>query len=175
MKRRTLVISVLLIAALALGIGYAALSDTLNINGTIKSDGGAMSDTFDGLVYFTNASVTNEPAAHVTANVSATYGGDEASYTIEGMKVVGDKVEMEFNIHNAYSETVWVSIASHDHNDNVYVEITNNYTAPIEIAAGGTEKFTVTVELKELTNEGINITHNIAFDVSDAAPASSGT
>ena len=171
MKKRTLVISVLLVAALALGIGYAALSDTLTINGTIKSDGGAMSDTFDGLVYFTNASVTNDPAAHVTATVSATYGGDDASYTIEGMKVVGDKVEMEFNIHNAYSETVWVSIASHDHNDNACITITNNYTAPIEIAAGDTAKFTVSVELVELTSDTIDLTHNITFDVSDAAPA----
>lgn len=171
MKKRTLVISVLLVAALALGIGYAALSDTLTINGTIKSDGGAMSDTFDGLVYFTNASVTNEPAAHVTATVTAAYGGDEASYTIEGMKVVGDKVEMEFNIHNAYSETVWVTIADHEENTNECLIITNNYTGPIEIATGATVAFTISVELDSLTSETIDLSHNISFNVSDVAPA----
>ena len=173
MKRRTVVISVLLVAALALGIGYAALSDTLTINGTIKSDGATMSDNFDGLVYFTNASVTNDPAVHVTANVSATYGGDEASYTIEGMTVVGDKVDMEFIIHNAYTETVWVTIATHDHNDIENITITNNYTAPIEIAPDGNATFTISVLLESLTSETINLTHNITFDVSDVAPAAS--
>lgn len=174
MKKRTLVISVLLVAALALGIGYAALSDTLAINGTIKSDGATMNDNFDGLVYFTNGTVTNEPAAHITATVSAAYGGDEASYSIEGLTVVGDKVEMAFVIRNDYSENVWVTIATHDHNDVENLEITNNYEGPIEIEKnGGTHTFTITVELLSLTSETIDLTHNITFDVSDVAPAAS--
>lgn len=170
MKKRTLVIAVLLVAALALGIGYAALSDTLTLNGTIKSTGDDMTDTFDGLVYFTNATVTNSPATHITANVSAAYGGDEASYTITGMDTVGDVVEMEFVIHNAYTETVWVSLGAHDENNNECVKITNNYTEAIEIAANSNATFTVTVEIVKLTGEGIDLTHNVTFNVSDEDP-----
>ena len=175
MKKRTLIISVLLVAALALGIGYAALSDTLSINGTIKTDGAAMENTFDSLVYFTNATVTNDPAVHITANVSATYGGDEASYTITGMNAVGDEVTMEFVIHNAYSETVWVTLAAHDENPyKDYIQISNNYNdTPIKIDSLDDAKFTITVTVIELTNATIDdLVHNISFNVSDVDPAS---
>ena len=51
-KRRTFIVSMLLVAALALGIGYAALSDTLDINGTADVNQSQAEADFDLNVYF---------------------------------------------------------------------------------------------------------------------------
>ena len=172
-KRRSLIISVLLVAALALGIGYAALTDVLEIDGRIQADAEAMSSTFEGLVYFDSAEVVNPTAlpSYITAYATATSGSDIASYSIEGFQKVGDTVTMNFVIRNEYTETVWVTLRDHEAQDE-FIFIENNYTGPIEIAGGQTATFTVTVTLRELSNEAIDLTHNIYFDVSDAAPNS---
>ena len=175
-KRRSSIIALLLVAALALGIGYAALTDELTINGKVTTDGEVMNDTFDELVYFTNATVTNSPASHIIADVSATYGGDTASYAISGMKAVNDKVVMEFTIHNAYSETVWVTIGDHDeHLYDDFVKITgyfkDNNTNTAEIGTDEDAIFVIEVEIVELTDTSINIdNHLLTFNVSDANP-----
>ena len=62
-KRRTLIISLLLVAALALGIGYAEFTSTMNVNGEIQMGGIASQ------VYFSNAEVN---AAQSTADVVTT-------------------------------------------------------------------------------------------------------
>jgi hypothetical protein len=173
-KRRTLVISVLLIAALALGIGYAALSDTLTLDGKVELSGADMGTTFDGLVYFTNASITNTPAVHITADVQATYGGDTASYEIHGMNKVNDQVDMKFVIHNAYEHPVWIEIdtanSKLDHSD--CLEITNNYKGPVQIAAdGGEYEFTVSIKLIKLDGAGLKVGRDLTFSVSDEDPS----
>jgi hypothetical protein len=180
-KRRNLIISVLLVAALALGIGYAALSDTLTLGGKVELSGSDMETTFDGLVYFTNGTVTNVPAAHISSNVAVTNGGDEASYTITGMKTVGDEVVMEYVIHNAYEHAVWVVIESHDEVDpEDPVQFSNTFPAQGQkIEPNADAKFTVTVTLVKLfdlaegeTVETIN--HNITFKAYDEDPSTMG-
>ena len=68
-RRRTLITSLLLVAALALGIGYAALTDVLDINGTAKVEESAAEDAFNADVYF-SAAVANQAgnAASVDAD-----------------------------------------------------------------------------------------------------------
>lgn len=173
-KRRTLIVSLLLVAALVLGIGYAALTDELTLTGKIKSDAQEMGSTFDGLVYFTNATVTNTPAVHITADVQATYGGDEASYSIHGMNTVGDVVTMSFTIHNDYEFPVWVTLVNNSPALTDCLKIEDNYDAPVMIEAKGGEDdyvFEVTITLEKLSSDGLDVDRNLTFTASDTDPS----
>ena len=63
-KRRTAIVAFLLCAVLCLAVGYAALTDTLYLNGTVSADnqgdngpdGPKIPETFDANVYFSNPS-----------------------------------------------------------------------------------------------------------------------
>ncbi len=94
-KRRTLVISLLLIAALALGIGYAALSREL----MITSAANLSPDQNDFDIVFTDATVVNDPD-NLLATASVTGTGTTANYTITGLSKQNDSVTIEFTVQN---------------------------------------------------------------------------
>lgn len=94
-KRRTLIISLLLIAALCLGIGYAALARDLQINGSANLQGN--NDAFN--ISFTSGSV-NKPVA----TVNVTPGSTTASYVIDGLAAEGDTVDITFVVTNGTSD-----------------------------------------------------------------------
>jgi hypothetical protein len=77
---------------------------------------------------------------------------------------------MTFTIHNAYTETVWVTLDDHVHFTHDCLSIENQYTGPIEIPANGNGTFTVTVKLTKLADADINVDHNVTFTVSDTDP-----
>ena len=94
-KRRTLVISLLLIAALALGIGYAALSREL----MITSAANLSPDQNDFDIVFISATVVGDPDNQL-ATASVTGTGTTANYTVTGLSKQGDTVTLEFVVEN---------------------------------------------------------------------------
>ena len=90
-KRRTLIISLLLIAALCLGIGYAALGRDLQINGSANLQGN--NENFD--IVFTSGSAKNN-----MATVTVAEGTTTASYVIDGLSKIGDEEVITFTIKN---------------------------------------------------------------------------
>ena len=58
-NRKTVVVAFLLCAVLLLGVGYAALSDTLDITGSADVNQSAAEEAFNEDVYF-SAAVANE-------------------------------------------------------------------------------------------------------------------
>ena len=91
-KRRTLIIAALLVAALALGIGYAALSRDLQINGSANLQG----DNEDFDISFTSGTAAPTDAATVTVVPGTT----TASYVIDGLSEVGDTLKLTFVVTN---------------------------------------------------------------------------
>lgn len=89
-KRRTLIISLLLVAALCLGVGYAALARDLQINGSANLQGN--NEDFD--ITFTSGSAESE--AGDVATVTVTPGTTTASYVIDGLSEKGDSVTLTF-------------------------------------------------------------------------------
>ena len=174
-KRRSLVITFLLVTAIALGVGYAAVSDTLDIVGNIDANGSAMNNTFDGLVYFDTASATilqnnDEGTVTATANVS-TASNDTANYGVAGLQKVGDSVKLSFVIQNDYTESVWITMGNHEPITDSALIVENNYNdTPVEIAAGDSWTFEVTITVDSLTSTDISISHNIQFNATDVAP-----
>ena len=178
-KRRTLIITALLIAALALGIGYAALSREL----VIGSEANLAPDENDFDIVFTSASIDNSDFG------SASLTGDPnnattAHYTLTGLSAKGDTAVMTFVIKNRTQDvkatlaslsmlpgTLYVGdgtsvtddpakyfdkdVVITDENGTVLAD--NAYTA-FDIAAQESVTVTVTVTLKETVSQKLTLT-----------------
>ena len=98
-KRRTLIVSALLVAALALGIGYAALSNVMfNITGTAKVN--AVQDNF--VVKF-----TGQPAVvNCTASITADRMADIA---VNDLTVPGQVAKATFTITNIEGTSLYAA------------------------------------------------------------------
>ena len=128
-RRKNLIIAFLLVASLALGIGYAAYSTTLTINGITGVSEDAIEFTQD--VQFTTASSDNE--AFGTADIG---NGQVASFETTGMTQYNDRVQFTYTILN-------------NSEFDVNIEIT---TRPIKtsgenLTTSGAPLFTVTTAL----------------------------
>ena len=95
-NRRTVVVAFLLCAVMLLGVGYAALSDTLDITGSADVNQSAAEEAFNEDIFF-SAAVANETGN--TASINAD-NNDKASFTANTLKGKDDKVTFTFTIKN---------------------------------------------------------------------------
>ena len=95
-KRRTLIIALLLIAALALGIGYAAFSSRMAINGEAILPGVQVSE-----VVFTDAEKTDSNNNNITVSVSG-QNSNSLTVNVSGFQHVGDTVTVTAEIENPH-------------------------------------------------------------------------
>jgi len=167
-KRRSLVISFLLVAALTLGIGYAALSDVLDIQGTAEISTGAMEEAFNQDVYF-SAAVANEPATGSTTSIVAD-NNDKATFTAKGFTQVGDKITFTYTIKNDsehYASDVTPKLLQNSNEE--YFDIYSDWQSQTQrIDAGGEKTLTLTVELVKLptaTAEGETALRSASFNI----------
>ena len=88
-KRRTIIISLLLVAALVLGVGYAEMTRMLTINGDAILN--QNNDSF--VVEFTDKSITADKG-------SVTINGTSADFNIENIADIGDKAVITLTVTN---------------------------------------------------------------------------
>ena len=88
-RRRTIIISLLLVAALALGIGYAEMTKMLTINGDAILN--QNEDSF--AVNFTAGNITENKG-------SVTYNGTTADFNIMNIADIGDKAVITLTVTN---------------------------------------------------------------------------
>ena len=79
-NRKTIVVAFLLVAAMLLGVGYAALTDTLTIIGNAHIDVDTANKTFDEKVYFSDAEATSSTGTGTKDDVAA-FNDDDATFT----------------------------------------------------------------------------------------------
>ena len=174
-KRRSTIVAVLLVLALALGIGYAALSREL----VIGSEANLAPDQNDFDIVFTNATISGEEGQWGTASVTG--GGKNGHYTLTGLSAKGDQAVMTFTIKNqtADVDATLVSVSSvpgrlfigdgtttagdpADYFDKSVVITMGSQTydenEEFVIPAEGTATVTITVTLKQTVTEKITLT-----------------
>ena len=176
-KRRTLIISLLLVAAIVLGVGYAALTDILDIQGTAEISIGKAEEAFNEDVYFSDVSQGNGYTASINAD-----NNDKASFTATGFTKEGDTISITYTIKNDnedYDALVTPKLLQNSNAEYFYIS-SDWQSTPQTIEKMGEKTITVTVEpLKlptgaELAGASFNI-ELTAVTVEDEAPATTDT
>ena len=155
-NRRNVVIAFMIVAVMLLGIGYAALSDTLDITGSADVNQSAAEEAFNEDVYF-SAAVANEVGN--TASVNAD-NNDKASFTAATLKGKGDKVTFTFTIKNDGDVAAVVTPklnASLGNTNPEYFSITSDWAGESRTLAAHSEiTYTLTIELLKTPTETIS-------------------
>lgn len=152
-KRRTIIISFILAAVLVMGVGYAALTDVLDITGTSEVKAKDGEAAFNTDVKFIEANNGTGYTANINPN-----NDDKAAFTItEGtLQGQGDSVTATFKIGNVGDLDATVSVKATSNTNEEYFDVTNNLATPIELEAGGEAIVTITVTLKKTPTKDIS-------------------
>ena len=155
-NRRNVVIAFMIVAVMLLGIGYAALSDTLDITGSADVNQSAAEEAFNEDIFF-SAAVANETGN--TASVNAD-NNDKASFTANTLKGKGDKVTFTFTITNDGDVAADVTPklnATLGNTNTEYFSITSDWGGAAKTLDAHSEiTYTVTVELLKTPTETIS-------------------
>lgn len=152
-NRKRVVVSFLLVAVMLMSVGYAALTDVLDITGSADVNKSAAEDAYNADIYFTGA-VANQTGN--TASVNAD-NSDKASFTANTLQGAGDTATFTFTITNDgdLDATVTPSISSNT--NETYFSISSDWNKqPKTLEAGKTLEYTVTVTLKETPTDTIS-------------------
>ena len=160
-KRRTTLIALTLTAALCLGIGYAAVTTTLDVTG--KADVNA-DEVFANAIDFTGARAQDTVNDTASVNVN---DASKASFTAKSLTSVNDFATFEFDVTNSgdYDANIAVtveSVTAGNTDTDTYFTIDTEWKDPagganiagdtgVEIASGATVTVVVTVTLVKTT------------------------
>lgn len=154
-NKKTVVVAFLLAAVMLLGVGYAALTDVLDITGSADVNQSAAEEAFNEDIYF------SEAKANQDGNTASVNGDnkDKASFTANTLKGAGDTATFTFTITNDgdVAATVTPTLNATLGNTNpTYFEITSDWDgATKDLAAKGEITYTVTVKLLKTPTETI--------------------
>ena len=155
-NRRNVVVAFMLIAVMLLGVGYAALTDTLDINGTVDVNQSAAEEAFNEDIFF-SAAVANE--AGNTASVNSD-NNDKASFTINTFKGKDDVATFTFTIKNNGDVDANVTPklnASLGNTNPEYFSIESDWDGETKVLAAGQEiTYTLTVTMLKTPTETIS-------------------
>ena len=153
-KRRTLIISLLLVAALALGVGYAALSSTLQVNGNIENDPANVNVVFSSSTLAASSPTESRITDIERVSSAGTTGTAVISLQAAGLKEVGDSVTFTLTIENKGNLTVTVEelIPTEEFICDYYTLDIASWADDVQLAPGGTTTATVVVAVKTLTD-----------------------
>ena len=163
-NRRNVVVAFLLVAVLLLGVGYAALTDTLTIIGNAHIDMGEAQNTFDEKVYFSASEVVAGTHGSGTKDDVVSHSDDDATFTANSLAVKDDKVSFLFTITNDSNVNVDISVAP------------TKLSGAANPSNSNEEKFKVTYEYPDgqtITKNGGTITVKVTVEVID--PITSAT
>ena len=145
-KEKKGLIALVILLVVAIGVGFAASQDAVNITGTAS----AVATDFD-IQFKTDAKITIQKSDGATIVASGAYGANgnaDATMTVSGLKNTGDYAEATYTIINKSTDvnadiTAKVSSAIEDA-DHYNVEVTGGASG---VAPNATTTVTVKVKL----------------------------
>ena len=132
-KRKLAVVSFLAAAALTCGIGYAAVSDTLDMIGTFDVNG-----DINDYIYFSKAGADEK----VGYTATITNDNDKATFTITGLKNKGNSITIPFEITNKGDLDAMVSVTTLPTDAEGIYKIETDWDAPKTLSARNEETST---------------------------------
>lgn len=173
-NRKTVIVAFLLIATLLLGVGYAALSDTLTINATATVSKTAAESVFDEDVKFTAVSAITYPTGVTTGaaaiiDTAADSTSDTGKITIDDgvLKNTGDEVKVTYTISNVGDLAASVAKPTINNTNETYFSVTTDWgDAAKDLAAGEAISVVVTIKLVKTPTADENTTGSftLTFD-----------
>lgn len=152
-NRKRVVVAFLLVAVMLLGVGYAALTDVLDITGSADINQTAAEESFNADVHF-SAAAANQTGN--TASVNAD-NNDKASFTANTLKGKDDVATFTFTIVNEGDLDASITPSISSNTNEAYFEISSDWAGATKtLAAGGTITYTVTVKLLQTPTETIS-------------------
>jgi len=166
-NRRIILIAFLLCSCMIVGLGYAAYTEVLDINGTAEL---SADQVHDANVYFSKAvavetgdgaqDASGNPIKN-TANVNPN-NPDKASFTVNTIAHQGQSAKFVFTITNGNDEAYNVRVKAYTTNADAksYYSITSDLDDtqdgdPVTIEANDTLEVTVTVEMFLQPEDGV--------------------
>ena len=177
-NRKTIIVAFLLVAAMAIGVGYAALTDTLTIIGNAHIDLDEANQTFDEKVYFSGSAASHSTGTGSTDDV-ASHTLDDATFTASKLAVVDEVSTFTFTITNDSNVDALISInhtklsgAANPSNSNedkftVAYEYPDGMTIEKQ---GGTIRVVVTVTVAEPVTAATSATFGIELTATSVEP-----
>jgi len=179
-KKKTVLLGFLLTALLGIGVGYAAVSDVLDVTGKVEITEQAATGQFDTDVYFLDTITISKPSA-ATASIN-TNDKDKASFTVNGLDptVDNDQITITYTIKNDSARDAQIAVKFRtnyaDATTGKYVSanncfaVTNSIGADTPtIVAGGTYELTFTVTLTNTPTQAIDESFIIEFEATALA------
>ena len=172
-KRNTTIFAFLLLAAVGMGVGYAALSDEVKLGGeigVIKDD-----DAWEANIHF-------DSSVQLTGKGSVTYSADTesnpndvAQITISGMDTKNEELEFVLKIVNQNTDydaaitasTVNKTFGPYTKDTDFNIDVALSDTT---IPAGGSIDVTVTVKLLVQPTENLSATFNVTYTAAAVDP-----
>lgn len=152
-NRKTVVVAFLLVAVMLLGVGYAALTDVLDITGSADINQSAAEEAFNEDIHFSTA-IANQDGN--TASVNAD-NNDKASFTANTLKGANDTATFTFTIVNEGDLHADVTPSISSNTNTEYFDISSDWSGqPKRLSAGASLTYTVTVKLKETPTQTIS-------------------
>lgn len=148
-NRRNIIVAFLLCACLIVGVGYAALTDTLDITGSADITLSTLEAEFNQDIYFT-AAVANDEGNTASVNND---NNDKASFTANNLAKKGDKATFTFTLTNDGNTDLDALItpkldSEKGNTQPQYFNIYSDWQGEAKILeVGKTITYTVTVEL----------------------------
>lgn len=179
-KRKTALLGFLLTAMLGIGVGYAAVTDVLDVTGKVEITEQAAAGQFDTDVYFLDTIEISKPTA-ATASIN-TNDKDKASFTVSGLdpKVANDTITITYKVKNASTRDAQIAVkfrtnysepttGAFTSADECFI-VTNSIGATTPtIVAGGTLDITFTVTLTQTPTTTIDESFIIEFEATALA------
>lgn len=131
-RRRTLIIALLLVAALALGIGYAGMTGSIKINGDVMNKPHEVNLTFE------TTGATSSEVTEIKTETGSGESGEESSISIST-----DKKLATFSIRNLAHQNEYVLATLVVKNNNEYDVKLGEATVSYALGSGVPEFFTV--------------------------------
>ena len=171
-NRKRIIVSFMIIACMLMAVGFAALTDTLNLTGEAEVDFSSANSGFDADVYFSDAVATNVEQ-NDSANV--TTDPDIARFSVRSLSAKDETATFTFTVKNDNEFDAYVKVNNEKsvNNNTEYFKVEmseSQFTVP----ANGEYSFTVTVILLktpqlDTIGDKITATFGIELDVQDEA------
>ena len=159
-NRKTIVVAFMLVAVMLLGVGYALVTNVLDVQGSVSVSATAAEKEFNKHIYFTGVVVNGElkpdgvtPTENLgyTANINAN-NNDKAQFTVTGIETTGESEVITYRIKNDSDYEADITLKSKSNTEDQIFDFDYSFAEGAKtttIPSKSTVDVTVTVTLKK--------------------------